>query len=140
MEYYGKEKKVYQAIWIAFLGLILFPGVVGFIFYACAGYYFDYPLDIDIKIAMAFGGMVGVLFCIICILTGFIGDVFTSLIDRIRETHDYFPKLNKEAIRWYFYRFKVDGGFILWGFLLIFAAYIGCTLFGFFSFFVWYNA
>lgn len=138
MEYYGKEKKIYQAIWIPFLGLLTFPGACFTIFYLCVGYYLDYPTYIDIDIALFFAGMIGVLFCVICILTGFIGDVFSSLIDRIKETREFFPKFDKEARKWYFYRFKRDGGFILWGFILILLLYISCTLCGFFSFFSWY--
>ena len=120
MEFDGKEKKIYHGIWIPFVLILLVP--VG-IFFLCFGglshFTQHYSDDLLLYTCLSIAFFCGFLFGLICLLSGFIHEQFLLLIDRIRDTFDYFKPFSKDAIKWYFYNFKKDGGIIIWIFLLI---------------------
>ena len=140
MEYDGKEKKVYKGIWIPFLCMIFVPAICFALFYGVFTRFTSHPQDIVIKMSLGFSGTIGFLFCMICLVCGFIGDLFTAFINRIKDTVEFFKPFSKEAFHWYFYQFKRDGGIIMWLFFLFLIAFAIIGVYGFVSFFSWYNA
>ena len=138
MEYEGKEKKVYHGIWIPFIILILVPIGLFFLFYWAVCYFSKLPQDSLIKMCLGFAGLEGFLFGLICLISGFIHDLFIAMIDRIKDTIEYFPLFSKEAFKWYFYQFKKDGGIIIWIFLLLLTIFAAISIYGFASFMNWY--
>lgn len=140
MEYEGKEKRIYHGIWIPFLLIIVFPTVCYFIFYAVFTHFTNHPHDIVIKMSLGFAGIIGTLFCLSCLLCGFLTDLLKAFGRRIKETISYFKPFSKQAFSWYFEQFKHDGGILIWLFFLILIAFIIIGIYGFVSFFSWYNA
>ena len=140
MEHYGKEKKLYHGIVIPFILIVLVPIVLFILFRFVITQFVYYEDMIANYMAMTFTGIVTFLIYLYFIFWGFIHDLFIAMIDRIKDVFEFFDFGSKEAFDWYFYRFKQDGGIILWLYLLIFAANIVMCLFGAFSFFNWYNS
>lgn len=140
MEFEGKEKRVYHGIWIPFLLIILVPTICYIGFYLCFSRFTDHSQDIVIKMSLGFSGLIGVLFCLICLISGFIHDLFVAMINRIRDVFEYFKPFSKEANRWYFEQFKQDGGIIIWIFFLLLFSFLAISIYGFTAFFSWYNS
>jgi len=139
MEHEGKEKKVYHGIWIPFLFIVLVPVICFLIFFFVLTNVTDHPQDIVIKISLGFSGIIGVLFALICLISGFIHDVFLAFVDRVKEVFEFFTPFTKEATRWYFYRFKEDGGIIFWIYFLLLISFLAVGIYGFVAFFTWYK-
>ena len=140
MEYYGKKKRLYNGIPIAFVVMIFVPVFFFFLFYGVFNRFFDYPNDIKIAMAIGFSMLVGTIFDIICIACGFLTDLFASMIERMRNFKEYYGKISKESLSWYFSEFVHDGGPIMWIFLLIMIATIFASAFGFGYFLSWYRS
>ena len=129
MEHQGKEKNVYKGIWIAFIVLLMVPAVFFLLFFSVIkSNYEGQKLENLIYASLTFSCAVGFLFCLVLIFTGFIKDLFVALIDRIKETFEYFTPFSKDATKWYFYKFWKDGGIIMWLFLLTMVAYLVITI------------
>ena len=140
MEYYGKEKNVYQGIWIAFVVMFIAPVVSFFIVYNSMMRFNNCPEEVIIKISIGTAGIVGVAFCFICLFHDFAHDLFGAFINRIKDSIYYFPPFSKDGIKWYFYQFIHDGGPIMWVFLLIMAFYAFLAVFGVKSFVDWWQS
>ncbi len=138
MEYEGKEKRVYHGIWIPFILIVLVPTGCFFLFYWAIGHFSKLPQDALIKMCLGFAGLEGFLFGMICLISGFIHDLFLAMINRIKDTFEYFTPFSKDAFKWYFYQFKQDGGIIIWVFLLLIIAFLIISIYGFTSFMDWY--
>ena len=138
MEYYGKKKRVYRGIGIAFAALIGLPLALFVLFYWAIALHNSYPQEVIIYISMAFAGMAGFIFGITCLIAGFVHDIFIAMIDRIKDVCEFFDFGSKEAFAWYFNEFIHDGGIILWLFLLIMGGLLASSILGFSNFFNWY--
>ena len=90
------------------------------------------------NICLGIAGICGFCFCMICMLNGFVHDIFLAWIRRIKETIAYFPPFSKDAFKWYFYNFIYDGGPILWIFLLIIVVYTIIGAYNITAFCTWY--
>lgn len=140
MEAQGKKINIYRGIWISFIAMISFPTGAFFLLYAIIDRYFDYPQIVTINYCLALAGAIGFFFCLICLLTGFIKDLFAALIDRIRETREFYDRIfSKEGLKWYFLRFKEDGGIIIWIFFLITLIFLGISIYGFVTTFTYFE-
>lgn len=138
MEYYGKEKRLYHGIWAPLILIIVIPVALFFFFKAVFlrfASYDIYPLN---NMSLGFAGLVTSLFGISCLLSGIFYDLFKAMINRIKETLEFFDFGSKEAFSWYFYEFVREGGIILWTFILFTIANIVMTIIGFFNYFNWY--
>lgn len=136
MEHYGKEKKLYKGIWIAFIALLAFPAAIfGLLYWAIEVNTLYSPLEITYT-CLAFAGLVGLLFCITLILTGLIDDLFEGMKKRIRETYEFYGLFSKDSWSYYWYSFVHDGGPIMWGFFTVMLAYAGISIFGFINYFL----
>lgn len=129
MEYYGKNKKVYKGAPFAFIFMIVVPVVFYFLFYFVLIKANTTP-SLAIYVSLALAGLIGVLFDLICIITGLISDLFTGFIHRIKSTFSLFKPFEKGAASYYFNQFIEDGGPLLWAFLLILALTIAVTIYG----------
>ena len=138
MEHYGKKKQVYHGIVIPFVVIILMPIVCFFIVYSQIIKYSNLPHEVIMNICLGIAGICGFCFCMICMLSGFVHDIFLAWIRRIKETIAYFPPFSKDAFKWYFYNFIYDGGPILWIFLFIMVVYIIIGAYNITAFCNWY--
>ena len=139
MEENGKRINLYRGVWLAVLGVLLLPGVCFGIFFAVINAFFHHPLYITCDISLAFSGLIGVLFVLICFLAGYGDGLFGSIADRISETRMMFGGLfNRYGMRWYWQRFVDDGGILLWGGILFLLGYAALSAYGFIGFFTWY--
>ena len=136
MEYYGKEKRPYRGIWIAFINMIIFPIMIYGLFYWAMTSKTTLPHDEIVYMCLGFAGLVGLIYSIICILVGMIGDLFEAMITRIRETIQFYGFFTKRGCKYYWYNFIHDGGSIMWGFFLFMFANIGVSAFGFVNYFI----
>ena len=140
MEYDGKDKKVYHGMVIPFICFLAVPLGVFFLLYAVLLRFTDHPTEICAYIALGFAGIVGFLFAMICLVSGFLRDTFELFIERIKDTTSYYKPFSKKAFSYYFYRFKEDGGIFIWVFFIFLIAFAIIAFIGFYSFFSWYNA
>ena len=141
MEFTGKEKKVYKGIWIPFLIIVIVPFAFYFFFhYILSKFEVPYPEHVMFYMSIGFAGVVGSAFGFSCLFSGFVHDIFLAMINRIKDTLEFFDFGSKEAFKWYFSEFINDGGIILWIFLLELAANVFIMLFGFINFYNWYFA
>ncbi len=127
MEYYGKNKKIYNGVWFPFITILVFPVIVFFLF----KYVFTWTgreSEAD-KLAFAFASLCAVFFDLSCMAHGFIHDCFIGFVRRIKETLEYFKPFSKGSWSYYFHMFIEDGGPIMWIFILIFAVTIGFTIY-----------
>lgn len=139
MEENGKHVNLYRGIWWAFIGMFTLPGACFGVFFAVIDAFFHHPLYITCDISLAFAGLVGVLFVIICLLAGLADGLFSGIGDRIAETREMFGGVfNKYGFKWYWQRFVDDGGIIFWTAILILLLYAGLSAYGFINFFIWY--
>ena len=139
MEENGKHVNLYRGIWLAFLGMFLLPGTCFGVFFAVINGFFHHPLYITFDISLAFAGLVGVLFVIICFLAGLADGLFGGIGDRISETREMFGGIfNKYGFKWYVQRFVDDCGIIFWAGILILLTYAFLSAYGFINFFAWY--
>ena len=139
MEYYGKEKRWYHGVWIGFVAAIAFPAILFAVFYVVSSIYETINRFYAFYIALAFSGLAGFIFAITCIMTGFTHDLFVSMIDRIRDTREFYGFFTKDGLKYYLHEFVYCGGPILWLFLLITASFAVCSIIGFANFFQFYQ-
>ena len=122
MEELGKHVNPYRGLLICFIVMIAAP-VAGFLII---------QRYMDIYLAIGLSGTIGFCFTVICWICGFLRGLFQALIDRVRETRDFYGGIfNKEGFKWYFTRFFEDGGIIIYLFFLLMLTYVGLAIFGF---------
>lgn len=140
MEYNAKKKSVYKGIGIVFFFLLLVPIAMFFFFRLIFITYTDHPSDIIIYMSLGFGGTVGTLFCLICLITGLISDLLSKMFKRIGNLFSNIKIFKGKAIKWYFEDYWRNGGIIIFLFFLWLAICAFSAVFGFINFFSWYNA
>ena len=139
MEYYGKNKNYYRGIWIGFLIMLLFPASLFALFFVIFNSLERYSLAQIIYMCFAFSGLAGFGFAILCILSDFLRDLLSAMVDRIRDTAEFYGFFSKDGIKYYFHEFIIGAGPILWTFILLMFTYIGLSIYGFISFFIDYG-
>lgn len=140
MEYYGKNKKPYRGIWIAFIAMLAVPVAFFALFYFAIMTKVTVNNQYAFYISLSFSALVGFVFGVICILTGLISDLFAAMVARIKETLTYFGLFSKDGLKYYFNEFIHDGGPIMWGFLLLMGIFAVVSIIGFANFFQVFNA
>lgn len=141
MEHYGKETNIYKGIWIAFIFLLLVPVFVYFFLYGfLERFHTDYPAEIIAYMSLGFASTIAVLFDLISWITGFLNGLVSSMCRRVYNLFSNIKIFKGKAFKWYLESFVRNGGFILWGFILILIASIITGVIGFYQFFSWYNA
>ena len=140
MEYYGKNKKPYRGIWIAFVTMFLVPVAFFALFYFAIMSKITVNNQYAFYISLSFSGLVGFIYGVICILSGLISDLFSAMVTRVRETLTYFGLFSKDGFKYYIHEFINDGGPIMWGFLLLMGSFAVISIIGFANFFQIFNA
>ena len=138
MEEPGKAKKPYHGIWIPFILILIVPLIAYVVFYNVIKYNFVAEDIIHVYAALFFSGLVGSVFDIICILSGFVSDLFVAFAERIKETKEMFGLFTKEGFKYYWHCFFHDGGPIFWILLIIIIGHAIMALIGAKGFFEWY--
>ena len=140
MEHYGKEKKIYHGFIIPYIVMIVVPIVLYFPFYYAIKHFSKFPDIIIVYMSIAFSALIGVLFEISCIISGFVHDNFLAMLARIRALFSNYKIFKKQAFKWYWDDFKETGGIIFWIFVLVFLATTTVCVYYFIRFFAWYGS
>ena len=140
MEHYGKEKKIYKGIWISFVAMLVVPVALFLLFYFAIMGKITANNNYAFYISLAFSGLLGFMFGLVCILSGLIHDYFVAMINRIRDTIEFYGFFSKRGLSYYFTEFVHGGGPIMWGFLLLMSLFAVISVIGFANFFYIYNA
>ena len=140
MEHYAKEKKIYKGIWIPFIVMVLVPAIFFVVLYFAIMNNVTTNQNYVLYICFSFSGLVGFLFGIICILSGLISDYFAAMINRIKETVEFYGFFTKRGFSYYFYEFIRCGGPLMWAFLLVIAGFAVMSAIGFVNFFQVYKS
>ena len=135
MEFYGKEKRIYNGIWIAFIALAAFPAIIFWLLHWAISYRTSSTPEQALFMSLGFAGLIGLLFSMICVFSGLLSDLFEDMIKRIRETIEFYGFFSKDGFSYYWHSFIHDGGPVMWGFIIFTLAYAGVSAFGFIKYF-----
>lgn len=140
MEHYGKEKKPYHGIAVPYILMLVIPTNLYFLFYWAILTNTILPKIVVIYMSLAFSCLVGVLFDLSFLISGFLSDAFEAWMRRIGQLFANIKIFKKKAIAWYFDDFKENAGIMIWLFVLVFGATLAVSLFGFIKFGIWFNS
>ena len=133
MEELGKKKKPYRGMLIPFILMVAVPIPLYFLFYYVLNTVNNTP-QMAHYMALAFAGLAGVCFDLMCVICGLFSDLFEFLIIRIKLVFYLYKPFEKGSAKFYFSEFIRGAGPLLWLYLILIGVTIGVTAYGMYNF------
>ena len=135
----GKNPRPYRGIVFTIFFMMLFPALCYLLIYVIFKSYNDVPESVIIDICFALAGLIATLFNGICILTGLFKGLIGPMIERIKDLFEDLSLKTKGAFKNYIASFYIDGGILLWFFILWMIFCLVASIIGFVHLVDWFQ-